>query len=119
MYIALYGTIGGKALYFDVLSGKESKDLSQERSIFRLLDMDEARGLSTTSRDGGVEHESGEFRVAIPADLEVGDVVAVSYSRKQTRARGLKHPPVYWGTFDGTVTQIVGQPPAQLKIRFS
>lgn len=106
-------------MYFDVLSGKESKDLSQKRFVFRLLDIDEARGLSTMSINGGVDHESSEFRIAIPADLEVGDVVAVSYSRKQTRARGLKHPPVVWGTFDGIVTQIVGQPPAQLKVRFS
>jgi hypothetical protein len=38
LYIALYGSYEGKALYFDVLSGRESDDVSEERYNFEFLD---------------------------------------------------------------------------------
>lgn len=44
LYIALYGSIGGKYLYFDVLSGRENDDLAEERYYFdfeRQSDMDQ------------------------------------------------------------------------------
>jgi hypothetical protein len=38
LYIALYGSYEGKSLYFDVLSGRESDDLSDEKYEFEFLD---------------------------------------------------------------------------------
>ncbi len=38
LYIALYGSYEGKALYFDVLSGRESDDLAEEKYEFEFLD---------------------------------------------------------------------------------
>jgi hypothetical protein len=38
LYIALYGSYGGKSLYFDVLSGKQSDDLSDAKYEFEFLD---------------------------------------------------------------------------------
>lgn len=38
LYIALYGSYEGKSLYFDVLSGRESDDLADEKYDFQFLD---------------------------------------------------------------------------------
>ena len=38
LYIALYGSYEGKSLYFDVLSGRESDDVSEEKYDFEFLD---------------------------------------------------------------------------------
>jgi len=38
LYIALYGSYEGRSLYFDVLSGRESDDLSDEKYEFEFLD---------------------------------------------------------------------------------
>lgn len=38
LYIALYGSYEGKALYFDVLSGRDSDDLAEEKYEFEFLD---------------------------------------------------------------------------------
>ena len=38
LYIALYGSYEGKSLYFDVLSGRESDDLAEEKYEFEFLD---------------------------------------------------------------------------------
>ena len=38
LYIALYGSYEGKSLYFDVLSGRESDDLAEEKYEFKFLD---------------------------------------------------------------------------------
>lgn len=38
LYIALYGSYEGKSLYFDVLSGRESDDLSEKKYEFEFLD---------------------------------------------------------------------------------
>ena len=37
LYIALYGSYEGKSLYFDVLSGRESDDLAEEKYDFEFL----------------------------------------------------------------------------------
>jgi hypothetical protein len=37
LYIALYGSYEGKSLYFDVLSGRESEDVSEEKYGFEFL----------------------------------------------------------------------------------
>src|SRR5208283_2745964 len=38
LYIALYGSYEGKSLYFDVLSGRESDNLAEEKYEFEFLD---------------------------------------------------------------------------------
>lgn len=38
LYIALYGSYKGKALYFDVLSGRDSDDVAEEKYDFEFLD---------------------------------------------------------------------------------
>ncbi len=38
LYIALYGSYEGKSLFFDVLSGRESDDLAEEKYEFEFLD---------------------------------------------------------------------------------
>jgi hypothetical protein len=38
LYIALYGSYEGKSLYFDVLSGRETDDVAEERFNFEFLD---------------------------------------------------------------------------------
>jgi hypothetical protein len=38
LYVALYGSYEGKSLYFDVLSGRESDDLAEEKYEFEFLD---------------------------------------------------------------------------------
>src|SRR5713226_748888 len=40
LYIALYGSYEGKSLYFDVLSGRDSEDVSEEKYDFEFLDKD-------------------------------------------------------------------------------
>ena len=37
LYIALYGSYEGRALYFDILSGRDSDDLAEEKYIFEFL----------------------------------------------------------------------------------
>jgi len=34
LFIALYGKYGGKSLYFDVLSGRDSEDFKEEKYLF-------------------------------------------------------------------------------------
>lgn len=41
LFIALYGTLDGSSLYFDVLSGRESDDVAEEKFIFAFSTPDE------------------------------------------------------------------------------
>jgi len=43
LYIALYGKLNGESLYFDVLSGRESDNLAEEKYIFDFASSDEIR----------------------------------------------------------------------------
>ena len=66
LYIALYGSYEGKSLYFDVLSGKDSDDVSDEKYDFEFLHKegfdrwhDEMKGGGSTpnaSKDGGPKY---------------------------------------------------------------
>ncbi len=38
LYLALYGTLEGKRLYFDILSGKESDETYRNQNIFSTLE---------------------------------------------------------------------------------
>ncbi len=41
LYIALYGTLEGKSLYIDVLSGRESDNLAEEKFLFEFFSSDD------------------------------------------------------------------------------
>jgi len=43
LFIALYGTLDGSSLYFDVLSGRESDDVAEEKFIFAFSTPDEVK----------------------------------------------------------------------------
>jgi len=47
LFIALYGTLDGLSLYFDVLSGRESDDVSEEKFIFTFSTPDEVKEQNT------------------------------------------------------------------------
>lgn len=50
LYIALYGTLDGKSLYFNLLSGRDSDNLAEDKFIFHFLRPDEARTLQAWTK---------------------------------------------------------------------
>lgn len=73
LYIALYGTYEGKSLYFDVLSGRESDNLVEEKYDFQFLDktgFDEWEKRLPDSRGGASELHNGDAQYLVKvADL--------------------------------------------------
>jgi hypothetical protein len=51
LFIALYGTLDGTSLYFDVLSGRESDDVSEEKFVFIFSTPDEVEKWNTHVKD--------------------------------------------------------------------
>ena len=43
LYVALYGTLEGKSLYFDILSGRDSDDVAEEKYLFYFATSEEAK----------------------------------------------------------------------------
>jgi len=89
LYIALYGSYEGKSLYFDVLSGKESDDLSEEKYEFEFLDKE------------GFEHWQEKMRAGAPAPdesqngeqpylVKVADLFAAGVRGRDELARRIK-----------------------------
>ena len=58
LYIALRGSLDGRKLHFDVLSGRSSDDASEEKFSFRFMTSDEARNRNAKCRE-----EEGEYVV--------------------------------------------------------
>jgi hypothetical protein len=66
LYIALYGSYNGRSLYFNVLSGRESDDVSEEKYDFEFLDkegfdcwhaeMNTGPGAPDASENGGSKY---------------------------------------------------------------
>ena len=52
LFIALYGLYEGKSLYFDVLSGRESDNLADEKYVFEFLGDEEFRAWHTELASG-------------------------------------------------------------------
>lgn len=50
LYIALRGTLDGRRLHFDVLSGRSSDDASEEKYSFRFMTSDEAKARNADAR---------------------------------------------------------------------
>lgn len=66
LYVALYGKFEGQALYFDVLSGQESDDITQVRYRFRFGRNEEVRkwneeALRLRSEQGDRENETDQL----------------------------------------------------------
>ena len=59
LFIALYGSYGGKSLYFDVLSGRESDDLADEKFGFEFLG-DEAFEAWQAELPSGLDGRAGD-----------------------------------------------------------
>jgi hypothetical protein len=53
LYVALYGTYDSKILHFDLLSGRESDDLSEEKFTFEFLDRSAAEQRNKVGRKVG------------------------------------------------------------------
>jgi len=51
LYLALYGNFTGKYLYFDILSGKDTENVAEERYKFEFLDPDEAKKKNTWMKE--------------------------------------------------------------------
>lgn len=50
LYIALYGKLENKALYFDVLSGKDSDELSEDKFVFAFATPKEVHSLNSADK---------------------------------------------------------------------
>jgi len=51
LFIALYGTLDGSSLYFDVLSGRESDDVSEEKFVFTFSTPEEVEEWNTRVKE--------------------------------------------------------------------
>jgi len=51
LFIALYGTLDGSSLYFDVLSGRESDDVSEEKFVFTFSTPEKVEELNTRVKE--------------------------------------------------------------------
>jgi len=51
LFIALYGTLDGSSLYFDVLSGRESDDVSEEKFVFTFSTPEEVEERNTRFKE--------------------------------------------------------------------
>ena len=80
---------------------------------------EEARATSIISSEGNSASELYHFSIKLPSDIEIGDVIDVTYSKRQTKARGLKYIPVFWGKFQGVLLQTFGDSPTHIRVRFS
>jgi Protein of unknown function DUF262 len=60
LYIALYGSYQGKSLYFDVLSGRDSDDLAEEKYEFEFLDKEEFERWQEQMRSGGAAPDASQ-----------------------------------------------------------
>ena len=59
LYLALYGTLEGKSLYFDVLSGEESDDVAEEKFFFSFADADHASKRNDKAIERASEADEG------------------------------------------------------------
>jgi hypothetical protein len=92
LYVALYGSYGGKVLHFDVLSGKDSDDLAEEKYRFEFLTQVEAGALNLMGRTLKV----GSGTIKMPSDksgpfhfLEVSRLFVMGPAEKRDYARTL------------------------------
>lgn len=89
LYIALYGSYEGKLLYFDVLSGRESDDLAEEKYEFEFLDKqsfeDWQKQLKTRSEQED-EADDGEAKYLV----KVGDLFAAGVKERKALEKRIR-----------------------------
>ena len=89
LYIALYGSYEGKSLYFDVLSGRESDDLAEEKYEFEFLDKE---GFELgRSKCGAARQRRTHRKTAEPQYLvKVADLFAAGVRGRDALAKRIK-----------------------------
>ena len=91
LYIALYGTLEGKNLYFNILSGKNNDDLSESIYLFCFGAEDEAKEWNEDSKTQVKLTEEEKVEDYEPAwFIKVSDLFKMSTSEKKNLARKVK-----------------------------
>jgi len=74
LFIALYGTYEGRALYFDVLSGRDSEDLAEDKFLFDFMTTEKSKTVSESkkTKNGQAQHFA-----------KVGDLFAMGARERQ------------------------------------
>jgi uncharacterized protein with ParB-like and HNH nuclease domain/5-methylcytosine-specific restriction endonuclease McrA len=91
LYLALYGTLEGKRLYFDILSGKESDDISESKYLFYFRTDEEADKWNDYPRTQANLPEGERVDDYTPEwYVKVSDIFRMSTSEKKTLARSVK-----------------------------
>jgi len=65
LYIALYGSYDGKFLYFDVLSGRESDDIAEEKYTFEFMTAEQFKeweASAAAKKEGAASELNGQLR---------------------------------------------------------
>lgn len=89
LYIALYGSYEGKSLYFDVLSGRASDDLAEERYKFEFMNSEGYARWEEQMREGAQGPTSTEERD--PQYLvKVADLFSAGVRGRDTLERRIK-----------------------------
>ena len=89
LYIALYGSYEGKSLYFDVLSGRASDDLAEEKYEFEFLDKEGFEHWQEEMRAGTAapdESQNGEPQYLV----KVADLFAAGVRGRDSLAKRVK-----------------------------
>ena len=81
LYIALYGSYCGKELYFDILSGKDSGDLSQEKYDFEFMDCASLQK-SQKGTDVAAASEGPQHFVRVASLFEMGPQDQIQLRRR-------------------------------------
>ncbi len=88
LYIALYGSYEGKSLYFDVLSGRESDDLAEEKYEFEFLDKE---GFERQKQPGSETAETDKSQNGAAKYLvKVGDLFAAGVKERKALEKRIK-----------------------------
>ncbi len=91
LFIALYGTLEGKRLYFNILSGRESDDISESKYLFYFGTDGEADEWNDYERNQASLPEDEKVYDYTPEwYIKVSDIFRMSTSEKKSLARKLK-----------------------------
>lgn len=84
LYISLYGNYKGSELYFDVLSGRDSQDFTEDKFIFSFLDEKEAEKLNVKKvQKNNVDSELEYY-------VKVKDLIVKKEESLQKLEKGIK-----------------------------
>ena len=80
LYVALYGTLRRKFLYFDILSGRKSDDFEEDKYLFFFKTSGEAESLNTKMKDFLAHKGNAEEAKYL---IRVSDLFSMTVSKKQ------------------------------------